>query len=140
MTQGFTQANSAVSQISGTFVPVLAFGGASVGITYSVQLGQYTKTGDVVTFMVTIAITSKGSSTGVATITGFPYASRASSIHYFTTAQGAVTYTGEIITQMGGSATSVSLLSLATGTDATALTNSSFANTSVYRFCGSYLI
>ncbi len=105
-----------------------------------VQLGQYTKTGDVVTFMVTIAITSKGSSTGVATITGFPYASRASSIHYFTTAQGAVTYTGEIITQMGGSATSVSLLSLATGTDATALTNSSFANTSVYRFCGSYLI
>ena len=90
MTQGFTQANSAILQTTGTFTPVLAFGGASVGITYSVQTAQYTRIGDVVTFMVTIATTSKGSSTGVATITGFPYASRVNSIHYFVTAQASV--------------------------------------------------
>ncbi len=54
-----------------TYTPVLAFGGASVGITYQAngQIGKYWRMGKMVFFNVTIAISSKGSSTGNASIT-----------------------------------------------------------------------
>jgi hypothetical protein len=59
---------------TGTFTPVLAFGGASVGITYNAQAGAYTKIGNVVYFIVSIGLSSKGSSSGTATISGLPFA------------------------------------------------------------------
>lgn len=57
-----------------TFVPVLKFGGASVGVTYSAQLGAYRTEGNVVYAQMRITLTSKGSSTGAATVdlTGLP--------------------------------------------------------------------
>lgn len=58
-----------------SFTPVLAFGGASVGITYSTQVGFYSRTNGVVYFSINIVTTSKGSSVGAATITGLPVAS-----------------------------------------------------------------
>jgi len=57
----------------GTWTPVLAFGGASVGITYAAQAGTYTRTGRVVTGRFVIVLSSKGSSTGTATIKGLPF-------------------------------------------------------------------
>jgi len=57
----------------GTFTPVLTFGGASVGITYNNQTLRYTKIGRVVTVNGYISLTSKGSSTGQALITGLPF-------------------------------------------------------------------
>ena len=63
---------SAPIQSGGTFTPILSFGGASVGITYSTQLGNYTKIGDRTFFTITITLTSKGSSVGVAAIAGLP--------------------------------------------------------------------
>lgn len=62
-------------QEASSWTPVLGFGGASVGITYSVQAGNYTVFGDVVIANFKITLTSKGSSVGNATITGLPYAS-----------------------------------------------------------------
>lgn len=62
----------------GTFTPVLQFGGASVGITYLHQAGRYTKVGDIVFFTIYIVLTSKGSSVGVADITGLPFTGSAS--------------------------------------------------------------
>jgi hypothetical protein len=58
--------------VTGTFTPGLAFGGASVGITYAVAEGRYTVLGNMVFFDVYIDMSSKGSSTGNVTITGFP--------------------------------------------------------------------
>lgn len=58
--------------VQGTFTPVLQFGGASVGITYTTQSGQYTQIGDVLFFNLLITLSSNGTSTGNATITGFP--------------------------------------------------------------------
>lgn len=52
-----------------TFTPVLKFGGASVGITYSIQLGSYVKMDNFVFGTIHILLTSKGSSTGDASIT-----------------------------------------------------------------------
>jgi hypothetical protein len=57
------------------FTPVLAFGGASVGVTYSTQVGRYKKIGSRIFFNVRLIVTSKGSSTGNATITGLPFTS-----------------------------------------------------------------
>lgn len=57
-----------------TFVPVLAFGGASVGITYATQVGSYVRIGNLVWIRVQIVLTSKGSSTGAATVSGLPFA------------------------------------------------------------------
>ncbi len=56
-----------------SFTPVLTFGGNSVGITYSNQLGHYTRIGDTCYWGVCITLTSKGSSTGAAKLTAFPF-------------------------------------------------------------------
>lgn len=69
------QAGSTVSM--GSFTPTLSFGGASVGITYNSgapQYGKYTKIGNVVFFQCGFSLTSKGSSTGQAAISGLPFA------------------------------------------------------------------
>ncbi len=57
----------------GSWSPALTFGSASVGITYSVQSGSYTKIGNLVTGRFIIVLSNKGSSTGSAAITGLPY-------------------------------------------------------------------
>ena len=57
----------------GTWTPILKFGGASVGITYSVQSGRYTKIGNLVYVEISMALTSKGISNGIVSITGLPY-------------------------------------------------------------------
>ena len=55
-----------------SWTPALAFGGGTTGITYSSQLGSYTRIGNQVLIFLAIGLTSKGSSTGDTTITGFP--------------------------------------------------------------------
>jgi hypothetical protein len=57
----------------GTFTPVLAFGGNSVGITYSIQNGTYTRVGRIVNISFRIILTSRGSSTGAAQIKNLPF-------------------------------------------------------------------
>ncbi len=65
---------------SGTFTPVLKFGGGTTGITYSTQQGKYTRASGITTVEVKINLTSKGSSTGTASITGLPVNSTAVSV------------------------------------------------------------
>jgi len=69
-----TAVNEFRSNDYGTFTPVLNIGGATTGITYSAQLGIYTRVGKIVNFSVDIALTSKGALTGIVTIAGLPYA------------------------------------------------------------------
>ncbi len=58
--------------VGGSWTPGIAFGGLSVGVTYASQSGSYMKIGNMVFFAGTFVLTSKGSSTGTITITGFP--------------------------------------------------------------------
>jgi hypothetical protein len=51
-----------------TYTPALAFGAASTGITYSRQFGQWYQVGRMTYFNIEMALTSKGSATGTATI------------------------------------------------------------------------
>jgi len=70
---GYTAANALDDYEEGNWTPVLDFGGGSTGITYGTQAGRYTKIGRVVYFSFRIYLTSKGSSTGHAHISGFPF-------------------------------------------------------------------
>ena len=58
----------------GTWTPSLQFGGATTGITYGTQSGQYTKIGNMVYLTGRITLTSNGTATGAATLTGIPFA------------------------------------------------------------------
>jgi hypothetical protein len=57
----------------GSFTPSVNFGGGTTGITYASRSGEYTRIGNVVTFRLSFNLSSKGSSTGTAGITGFPF-------------------------------------------------------------------
>jgi hypothetical protein len=64
--------------VEGTWTPGLAFGGSATGITYGAQTGTYTKIGRIVLCQFHILLTSKGSATGAATLTGLPATPNAS--------------------------------------------------------------
>jgi hypothetical protein len=57
----------------GTFTPALQFGGGTTGIAYSQQFGNYTKIGRLVHIKMRVLLSNKGSSSGAAEITGFPF-------------------------------------------------------------------
>jgi hypothetical protein len=57
----------------GTWTMGVSFGGASVGQTFLFNTGSYTKIGRQVTVNGWILFTNKGSSTGVAKLTGLPF-------------------------------------------------------------------
>jgi hypothetical protein len=58
----------------GSFTPVLRFGGATTGITYTTQSATYTRIGRLVHVQIVIVLSSKGSATGNASISGIPLA------------------------------------------------------------------
>jgi len=68
----FSSANIA-DYSAGNWTPVLQFGGASVGITYTQQSGTYVKIGRMITYEFAIVLSSKGTSTGSAALVGLPY-------------------------------------------------------------------
>ena len=69
-----SDANTLDDYEEGTWTPTIAFGGGTTGITYSQQVGIYTKIGRMVHVSGYVYLSSKGSSTGSATLTNFPFA------------------------------------------------------------------
>lgn len=66
-------ANTLDDYEEGTWTPALSINTSTAGITYSSQLGYYTKKGDEVTLYADVTLTSKGASVGAATIDGLPF-------------------------------------------------------------------
>lgn len=64
----FDGSNTLANYALGTWIPTLSFAGASVGITYSTQIGNYTQIGNIVYYYFNVVLTNKGSSTGEARI------------------------------------------------------------------------
>jgi hypothetical protein len=75
-------ANALDDYEEGIWTMGITFGGASVGVTYGSNTGQYTKVGRKVTVTGQMVMTNKGSSTGIAKITGLPFTSGATSGFY----------------------------------------------------------
>ena len=75
-------ANALDDYEEGTWTMGVSFGGASVGVTTSANTGTYTKIGRKVTVNGYLLLSSKGSSTGVAKITGLPFTIPNSATNY----------------------------------------------------------
>ena len=58
--------------VAGSWTPVLEFGGATTGITYTTQVGRFIQVGNMVTVWGTIVVNDNGSATGGATVSGLP--------------------------------------------------------------------
>ena len=119
----------------------MTFGGASTGITYSSRAGQYTIIGNVVYFTFVILLSSKGSSTGLAAVTGLPVAAGATVGNYQNIGSlaggsfsaGSNAFMGVIF----GGTTSISLYET-TPLNSFQLNDTNFTNTSSFGITGFY--
>lgn len=123
-------------ELQGTWTPVLAFGGASVGITYSTQSAKFTKIGRVVFMECLLVLTSKGSSTGTAAITGNTYTAGSGSDSIGTLSiHGTAAPTGSTTGVVPAGATTINLAyAAASGGGYTALDNTHFTDTTTVRY------
>lgn len=131
----------------GTFTPELQFGGASTGITYSTQAGKYTRVGNVIHWAITLDLTSKGTATGNATISGLPYvnygtppttvpATAIGGISGITLPSNAFGIQATII----GATNQIQLRASSSAVGVTPITDSNFSNGAVIRAEGKYFI
>lgn len=128
---------------TGLFTPQLQFGGASVGITYNLQVGKYTQVSNIVFFNLEIGLTSKGSSTGAATVIGLPFTFASgfvTSSPVYTVAITTASHDSDIFAN-GSVLTPGSLGFIAVQTSVPAsvgLVDTNFSNTSAFIISGSY--
>lgn len=121
-----------------SWTPVLSFGGGSTGITYSVQVGEYLRLGSMVFIYVNILLTSKGSSTGAAVISGLPV--NMTKFNHFPMRWLSMTATLVNAAAYRASNTTLGLKGItAAGTSLDVnLTDASFSNTTQVEFSGWY--
>lgn len=135
-------ANTLDDYEEGSFTPGLTFGGASAGMTFSLQAGTYTKVGNRVDFSLALTLSDKGTSTGIAYITGLPFTVAASPVGFpVSVVMAAFTSgiaTNGLYAQAVGSAATVRLDKGSTTTSTTQLTNTDFTNTTLLRVNGTY--
>ncbi len=127
---------------SGTFTPVIAFGGASVGITYASRFGYYTQIGPLMHVDFDIVLTSKGSSTGAATISGLPAMSRIGPTHQmFILGADYLTFPASEIPKphLPSGSTTLQLKATKSNQATTVLDNTDFADNTTIEISGSYL-
>ena len=123
----------------GTFTPAVAFGGASVGITYSGQTCVYTQIDNVLTFAISITLTSKGSSTGSATITGLPVTVNGNMAVNLAGNQFAASAATALQATVVNASTTVNLFKFSAGAQ-TALADTDFNNNTIIRLAGAYFV
>jgi hypothetical protein len=124
-----------------SFTPVLTFGGGSTGITYSAQNGRYTRIGNVVWLLLGFLLTSKGTSTGVAKITGLPFPINANSVsECLYTAFSSTRPVGYAESQIAVIIGSEFELYSRGSSGVIALTDAEFSNTTNLFFTTSYII
>jgi len=125
-------------QVSGTWTPVLSFGGASTGIA-GMLTGQYVKIGSILAIYCAIVLTSKGSATGNALISGLPYAPG-----YIGMLACRWTNMTSTLVNVTGYAQTNSTIAVLGATAATAnlnsITDAAFSNTSQLIISGVYLL
>jgi hypothetical protein len=134
------------------WTPVLSFGSASVGITYAVDVGVYTRIGNLVFVGASIQLTSKGSSTGAAQISGLPFPASAVSgtqaaiqpLAYTTGITPSSTMNGFFVESAGVSTSIINLMqsSIVAGSASANTTQSdtNYSNTSILKFTWWYYV
>jgi hypothetical protein len=123
-----------------TFTPILRFGASSTGITYSVQLGHFTRIGNTVFFSIHILLSNKGSATTAADIVGLPYTSNSTASRYWNCAARAASMSTLVDGVMGtilNNSTTINLIQGA-ASGSTTITDTNFTNTSEIIMSGFY--
>ena len=120
----------------GTFQANIKFGGASANISHTDYAGRYTKIGRLVTCSFVISLSSKGTSTGEATINALPFTSTNDSHDRM---GGLVTHfspmtnvTSQIVLYMTTNESKIGLYDCSS-TGVTAITDSNFADNTMIR-------
>jgi len=135
-------ANALDDYEEGTFTVGVSFGGASVGVTTSINAGKYTKIGRQVMVNGYIQLTSKGSSTGDARITGLPFTipndfGNYSAVNLWTSA---ITFANQFQANGVINSTNIALEEITVLGIGTALTDADFANNSAIIFSFTYSV
>ena len=136
-------ANALDDYEEGTFTPFLSFSGGVTGITYSQQLGRYTKIGNVVNFVLVITLTDKGSSTGEARIEGLPFTLPSGGVNYVPFNIGAILNTtfNTLPSAVGIITTTYMVLEEnVSGGAQSPLTQADIANNTEMRISGTYFV
>jgi len=125
-------ANALDDYEEGTWTMGITFGGAAVGVTTSNNTGTYTKIGRQVTVNGVLILTSKGSSTGVALITGLPFTVGNANGYYpsVTLRMENVTFANQFQAYGGIGSTVIALDEITEAGVNTELNNNDFANNS----------
>jgi hypothetical protein len=134
---GLTAAATMAVSTGTSWTPVLSFGGASVGITYTTQVGTYSRIGSLIFFSGQITLSSKGSSTGNVLISGLPFTNGARQANV---GFGGVVSTTSLVSPFGvvlGSTTTFGIFSNS-GSGTVQATDANFTNTTTINFSGTY--
>lgn len=140
-TNGTAFATGATTPITfGSWTPGIAFGGATTGITYTLQQGRYAQFGTGTNSMVCVSgyvlTSSKGSATGALTITGFPVASQVTAQNMTIINTAGLTVSG-LGVSLASAGTTGQVFSMSAGVN-TNLSNSSAANATDFQISGCY--
>jgi hypothetical protein len=128
------------SAAESTFTPTLKFGGASTGITYSTQLGRYARFGKRIFFHIRIVLSSKGSATGGASVSGLPSAAAGGlgvQLVQFAATADFTGITSPLAATINNLASDIDLRQLGS-TGLSALTDAYFTNASAFNVAGFY--
>jgi hypothetical protein len=138
-----TDANTLDDYEEGTWTMGIAFGGGTTGITYTVNTGRYIKIGSSVTVTGFLLLSSKGSSTGNATLTGLPYTVGAGNPSSSVAAirLGNITFVGQYH-GVGGLGTTVVDLGVDNGVTGVpaSLTDTNFPNNGIVQLSYTYFV
>jgi len=122
--------------------PGIAFGGASVSMTFSAQVGTYTKVGRLVTVNGYIVLSAKGSSTGDAVITGLPFTvpNADKNLTPISLSLANVTFADRPQGNINKNATTIALTEVSNAGTKTTLTHADFTDTSEVIFSVTYSV
>jgi len=139
LTCGLVDLDTDVTNTIQSWTPALRFGGATTGITYSVQVGTYIKIGRLVYVTMHITLSSKGSATGAASIAGLPVI-HTSTTNCYTSTPIAYSYAMNAFTQplTGLQSPSQSTIDLHQSGTYSPLNDTHFQNTSQLIACWTY--
>jgi len=131
----------------GTWTPVAAFGGASVGLTYASRSASYTLIGNRVLFTLYVNVSNKGSSTGQFQLSGLPFTSKSSVEDFtFTIMVGGTNgialplLTTQFCAFLPGGSTTIVLYTSGSSTPVQSITNTECGTAFDMRISGSYPI
>ena len=128
----------------GTFTGGFTFGGSATGIAYNRTVGIYTKIGDLVFVQGYVSLTSKGSQTGNAALTGLPFtsssATNASSAGNMRVAQLSFANDTHLSLSIQSGGVILDLCDTASGAGATFMTNDNFADNTGIEFGFAYTV